>query len=55
MRPAAFSVGSSIVETTGSVQEEPKSGTPLARGEGPRLSTEFLDRGVWPSRVLPFA
>jgi hypothetical protein len=32
-----------------------KSGAPLARGEGPRLSTELLDRGAWPSRGLPFA
>jgi hypothetical protein len=24
------------------------SGAPLARGEGPRLSTELLDRGAWP-------
>jgi hypothetical protein len=32
-----------------------ESGTPLARGEGPRLSMELLDRGAWPSRVLPFA
>jgi hypothetical protein len=31
------------------------SGTPLARGEGPRLSMELLDRGNWPSRGLPFA
>jgi hypothetical protein len=31
------------------------SGAPLARGEGPRLSTELLDRGAWPSCVLPFA
>jgi hypothetical protein len=31
------------------------SGAPLARGEGPRLSTELLDRCVWPSRGLPFA
>jgi hypothetical protein len=30
------------------------SGAPLARGEGPRLSTELLDRGAWPSRGLPF-
>ena len=30
------------------------SGAPLARGEGSRLSTEFLDRGAWPSRGLPF-
>jgi hypothetical protein len=31
------------------------SGAPLACGEGPRLSTELLDRGAWPSRGLPFA
>ena len=31
------------------------SGAPLVRGEGPRLSTELLDRGAWPSRGLPFA
>jgi hypothetical protein len=31
------------------------SGAPSARGEGPRLSTELLDRGAWPSRGLPFA
>jgi hypothetical protein len=31
------------------------SGAPLARGEGPRLSMELLDRGAWPSRGLPFA
>ena len=31
------------------------SGAPLARGEGPRLSTESLDRGARPSRGLPFA
>jgi hypothetical protein len=31
------------------------SGAPLARGEGPQLSTELLDRGAWPSRGLPFA
>ena len=31
------------------------SGAPLARGEGPLLSTELLDRGAWPSRGLPFA
>jgi hypothetical protein len=28
------------------------SGAPLARGEGPRLSMELLDRGAWPSRGL---
>ena len=32
-----------------------RSGAPLARGEGPRLSMELLDRGAWPSRGLPFA
>jgi hypothetical protein len=32
-----------------------KSGAPLARREGPRLSTELLDRGACPSRGLPFA
>jgi hypothetical protein len=31
------------------------SRAPLARGEGPRLSTELLDRGAWPLRGLPFA
>jgi hypothetical protein len=31
------------------------SGAPLARGEGPRLSTELLVRGAWPSHGLPFA
>jgi hypothetical protein len=31
------------------------SGAPLARGEGPRLSMELLDRGAWPSRGLTFA
>jgi hypothetical protein len=34
---------------------EAGSGAPLARGEGPRLSTDLLDRGAWPSRGLPFA
>jgi hypothetical protein len=32
-----------------------RSEAPLARGEGPRLSTELLDHGAWPSRELPFA
>jgi hypothetical protein len=31
------------------------SGAPLARGEGPQLSTELLDRGAWPLRGLFFA
>jgi hypothetical protein len=30
------------------------SGAPLACGEVPRLSTELLDRGAWPSHGLPF-
>jgi hypothetical protein len=30
------------------------SGAPLACGEGPRLSTELLGQGAWPSRGLPF-
>jgi hypothetical protein len=32
-----------------------RSGAPLARGEGTRLTTELLGRGAWPSRGLPFA
>jgi hypothetical protein len=32
-----------------------RNGAPLARGEGPRLSTELLDRGASPSRGIPFA
>jgi hypothetical protein len=31
------------------------SGAPLAREEGPRLSTELLICGAWPSRGLTFA
>ena len=31
------------------------SGAPLARGEGPWITTELLDRGAWPLRGLPFA
>jgi hypothetical protein len=31
------------------------SGAPLTRGEGPRLSTELLDRDAWLSCGLPFA
>jgi hypothetical protein len=27
-----------------------ESGAPLARGQGPWLSMELLDRGAWPSR-----
>jgi hypothetical protein len=43
---------------SGDDEERPRgarSGAPLARGEGPRLSTELLDRGAWPSCGLPFA
>jgi hypothetical protein len=43
---------------SGDGRERPRgagSGAPLARGEGPRLSTELLDHGAWPSRGLPFA
>jgi hypothetical protein len=32
-----------------------RSGAPLARGEGPWLSMELLDRGAWPLHGLPFA
>ena len=45
------SVGSLIVKTAGSIQErlaERHIGDPLARGEGPRLSTELLDRELGP-------
>jgi hypothetical protein len=31
------------------------SGAPIAREEGPQLSTELLDHGAWPSCGLPFA
>jgi hypothetical protein len=43
---------------SGDGEERPRRagiGAPLARGEGPRLSTELLDRGAWPSHGLPFA
>jgi hypothetical protein len=43
---------------SGDGEERPRgagSGAPLARGEGPRLSTKLLDRGVWSLRGLPFA
>jgi hypothetical protein len=43
------------VKTAGSVREEAESGAALARGEGPRLSTELLVYGAWLSRGLPFA
>ena len=45
------SAGSLIVKTAGSIQErlvERHVGDPLARGEGPRLSTELLDRELGP-------
>jgi hypothetical protein len=43
---------------SGDGEERPRgarSGVPLARGEGPRLSTELLDQGAWPLHGLPFA
>jgi hypothetical protein len=43
---------------SGDGMERPRgagSGAPLARGEGPRLSTELLVHGAWPSHGLPFA
>jgi hypothetical protein len=43
---------------SGDDEERPRgagSGAPLACGEGPRLSTELLDRGASPSCGLPFA
>ena len=45
--------GSLIVKTAGSIQERLAGrhiGDPLARGEGPRLSTELPDRELGPSR-----
>jgi hypothetical protein len=49
------SAGSSIVETTGSIREEPEAEHHLrvekARGSLRSYSTE----GAWPSRGLPFA
>ena len=43
--------GSLIVKTAGSIRErlaERHIGHPLARGEGPRLSTELPDRELGP-------
>jgi hypothetical protein len=45
------SAGSLIVKTAGSIRErlaEWHVGDPLARGEGPRLSTELPDRELGP-------
>ena len=45
------SAGSLIVKTAGSIRERLAGrhvGDPLARGEGPRLSTELLDRELDP-------
>ena len=53
--PRGVSAGSSLVETAGSVREELEEEHHFARGQGPRLSTELLNRGAWPSRGLPFA
>jgi hypothetical protein len=46
--------GSSIANTSGSIRQEARSGAPLACGEDPRLSTELLIHGAWPSCGLPF-
>ena len=54
IRSDCVSVGSSIVEMTRSVQEEPKAEHHLCM-EKARDSTWLLDRGAWPSRGLPFA
>ena len=46
-----ISAGSLIVKTAGSIRErlaERHIGDPLARGEGPRLSTELPDRELGP-------
>jgi hypothetical protein len=43
------------VKTVGRVRKEAGSEAPLARGEGPQLSTKLLVRGAWPSRGLPLA
>ena len=43
---------------SGDGRERPRgagSEAPLARGEGPQLSTELLGRDAWPSRGFPFA
>jgi hypothetical protein len=45
--------GSSIVKTVGSVLEGAGSGAPLARGEGPRLSTKLLDWVLGPRVGFP--
>ena len=47
----SVSVGSLIVKTVGSIRErltERHVGDPLARGEGPRLSTELPDQKLSP-------
>ena len=49
------SVGSLIVKTAGSIRERLAGrhvGDPLARGEGPRLSTELPDRELGPCERL---
>ena len=48
--------GSLIVKTAGSIRERLAGryvGDPLARGEGPRLSTELPLPGAWPLRGIP--
>jgi hypothetical protein len=44
-----------VSEDGGERSRGARSGVPLACGEGPRLFTELLNRGAWPSRGLPFA
>jgi hypothetical protein len=45
--------GSSIVKKAGSILEEARSGAPLARGEGPQLSMELLNRVLGPHVGFP--
>ena len=56
-RPAAFSAGSLIVKTAGSIRERLAGrhvGDPLACGEGLRLSTELSDRELGPCEGFPY-
>jgi hypothetical protein len=47
------SAKSSIAKTTESIREEAESEAPLARGEGPWLSTELLDWVLSPRVAFP--
>jgi hypothetical protein len=42
-----------VLKAARSIQEEAKSGAPLARGERPRLSTKLLVRGACPRMGYP--